>query len=69
MASIEFYDVKERKKIKVEDKDITKIQYVRTLKDGSKQTRYAFRAKTNGRSLTKFCSRADWEASSSPVES
>ncbi len=68
MTAIEFYDVKERKKVAVEDKDITKTSYPRTLEDGSVQVRYAFRANYKGRQLTKFCSKADWDKSTAPVE-
>jgi len=59
---IEFYDVKERKKVKVKLEEIQKTKYERTLKNGKKQTRYAFRAKYEGRNLTKFCSQKDWES-------
>ena len=52
----EFYDVKERKKIKT---DVTeKVTY-----GEGKRLRYAMRAKTSdGRNLTKFVSKTDWEA-------
>lgn len=50
-----FYDVKLRKKV---DADVTeKVEYG---KDGNK--RYAIRGKTSdGRNLTKFVGKADWE--------
>lgn len=66
--AIEFYDVKDRKKVKVEEKDITKTKYERKLKDGSVQIRYAFRGKHSGRQLTKFCSKQDWDKVKAPVE-
>ncbi len=66
--AIEFYDVKDRKKVKVEEKDITKTKYERKLKDGSVQIRYAFRAKHSGRQLTKFCSKVDWDKVKAAVE-
>ena len=60
---IEFYDVKERKKRKVSLTDVKKTKYERKLKNGSTQTRYAFRATVDGgRNLTKFCNEADWKA-------
>ncbi|NDC82417.1 hypothetical protein EB093_01965 [bacterium] len=59
--AIEFYDVKERKKVQIEEGDIAKTKYERKLKDGSVQIRYAFRAKYKDRQLTKFCSKADWD--------
>ena len=50
-----FYDVKNRKKVDIEDGNIEKTKYERTLKDGSVQVRYALRANYEGRKLTKFC--------------
>lgn len=59
MASVEFYDVKVRKKVKIDEKNITKTKF--TTKNG--QTRYGLRAQTkDGRNLTKFVSQKDWEA-------
>ena len=54
----DFYDVKERKKIKA---DVTeKVTY-----GTGKRKRYALRAKTSdGRNLTKFVSEADWNKAS-----
>jgi hypothetical protein len=64
---VEFYDVKTRQKVTLPESRIEKIKYVRTLSDGSTQTRFAFRGKTDdGRNLTKFCKREDWEAASVP---
>ena len=61
--SIEFYDVKLRKKVTVPDNRVTKITI--TQKNG--QVRYAFRGLTDdGRKLTKFCSKSDWDASKVP---
>ena len=53
-----FYDVKLRKKV---DADVTeKVTYGQGTK-----IRYAFKAKTSdGRNLTKFVSKADWEKAS-----
>ena len=60
---MQFYDVKTRQKVDVSDADITKIKI--TQKNG--QVRFAFRGKTkDGRPLTKFCSKADWDASKAP---
>ena len=67
--AIEFYNVKKRKKVSVNESSIKKAKYERKLKDGSTQTRYAFRAvDDDGTNLTKFCSQKDWEAISAPVE-
>ena len=52
----EFYDVKEKKKVKA---DVTeKVTY-----GDAKRKRYALKGKTeDGRNLTKFVSEADWKA-------
>ncbi|MDX2160753.1 MAG: hypothetical protein SF162_05460 [bacterium] len=56
--AVEFYDVKTRKKVQVEDSKVTKTTF--TTKNG--QTRYGVRGKTDdGRTLTKFVSKADWD--------
>lgn len=55
---IEFYDVKIRQKVKIDEGKVTKVTF--QTKNG--QTRYGLRAKTaDGRNLTKFVSKADWE--------
>lgn len=64
MAQIEFYDVKIRQKVKVDEGKVTKVTF--TTKGG--QTRYGLRAKTaDGRNLTKFISKAEWEKMKVPV--
>lgn len=56
--AIEFYDVKLRKKVSLNDKDVVKTTF--TTKNG--QTRYGLRGKTSdGRNLTKFVSKAQWD--------
>jgi hypothetical protein len=61
--SVEFYDVKLREKVQISESKITKIKI--TQKNG--QVRYAFRAMTDdGRKLTRFCSKADWDAMNAP---
>lgn len=55
---ISFYDVKIRQKVEVDDRNVVKVTF--TTKNG--QTRYGLRAKTSdGRPLTKFISKAEWE--------
>jgi len=67
--AIEFYDVKERKKVSIDEGSITKKRYTRETKSGGTQERYALRGKTSdGRNLTKFVSKADWDALSAPEE-
>ncbi len=59
MASIEFFDVKLKKKVMVDEKDIVKVTF--TTKGGG--VRYGIRGKTSdGRNLTKFVNKATWDA-------
>lgn len=54
---VEFYDVKTRAKVSVDDSKITKTTFT-----ANGQTRYGLRGKTeDGRNLTKFVSKGDWE--------
>ncbi len=58
MASVEFYDVKTRKKVKIDDKQVTKVKF--TTKTGS--VLYGLSGKTaDGRFLTKLVSQKAWE--------
>lgn len=65
--AIEFYNVKKRKKVKIDEKSVQKVKYQRKTSAGETQVRYAVKAvdddKTN---LTKFLSKADWEKLSAP---
>lgn len=65
---IQFYDVKNRKKVDVSDSAVKKTKYERTTKDGGKQVRYALRAVVDGVKLTKFVSQKDWESLNAPEE-
>ncbi len=63
--AVEFYDVKTRKKVQIDDKKVKRVTF-QTKKGG---IRYGLRAETaDGRKLTKFVSKADWEKMSYPVE-
>lgn len=65
VSSVEFYDVKLRKKVSIDTANVRKTTF--TTKNG--QTRHALRATTeDGRNLTKFVSKADWDALNVPVE-
>lgn len=58
MAQIEFYDLKLKKKVKVDDKKVVKVTF-NTSKGG---IRYGLKATTDdGRTLTKFVGKADWD--------
>ena len=63
--AIEFYDVKLRKKVSINEDNVRKVTF--ETKNG--QTRYGLRAKTDdGRNLTKFVSKSDWDSLNVPVE-
>lgn len=65
MSSIEFYDVKLRSKVNIEKTSVRKV----TFETRNGQVRYGLRATTeDGRNLTKFVSKADWEALDVPQE-
>lgn len=57
-VEVEFYDVKTRTKVALDEKHVQKTTF--TTKNG--QIRYGFRGTTSdGRKLTKFVSKADWD--------
>ena len=61
--SVEFYNVKKKAKVQIDESKIEKVKYERETKSGKTQIRYAFKAvDDDGTSLTKFCSEADWKA-------
>jgi hypothetical protein len=63
--AVEFYDVKTRQKVKIEENQVKKT----TFKTKNGQTRYGLRAKTDdGRNLTKFVSKGDWDTLDVPEE-
>jgi hypothetical protein len=63
---VEFYNVKKKQKVSISEADIEKKVYERTLKSGQLSQRYAFKAvDDDGTKLTKFCSKADFDALSS----
>lgn len=56
--AIEFYDIKLKKKVNIDESKIVKVTF--TTKNGS--LRYGIKGTTeDGRSLTKFVSKANWE--------
>jgi hypothetical protein len=62
-VAVEFYDVKTRKKVSIDDKNVVKTKF--TTKNG--QIRFGLRGKTtDGRNLTKFVSQADWDKAKYP---
>lgn len=62
---VEFYDVKLRKKVSIPLSQVKKTTF--ETKNG--QVRHGLRAKTeDGRNLTKFVSKSDWDKLDVPVE-
>lgn len=63
--AIEFYDVKLRKKVSIEESKVRKV----TFNTKGDQVRYGLRATTDdNRKLTKFVSKATWDELNVPVE-
>lgn len=63
--AVEFYDVKLKKKVAIDEGNVKKTTF--TTKNG--QVRYGLRAKTDdGRNLTKFVSKDNWDSMDVPVE-
>ena len=66
--AIEFYDVKQREKVQIDEGQVKKTKYEREGKDGKTNVRYALRAENEGTKLTKFVSQSDWDALDAPEE-
>jgi hypothetical protein len=64
--AIEFYDVKLREKVQIPESEVKKTKYEQTSKEGKVNVRYAFKAENKGTKLTKFASKADWDALDAP---
>ena len=65
--AIEFYNVKKRKKVSINESEIKKVEYKRETSKGV-QVRYAFRAQDDdGTNLTKFVSKTDYDQVDAPV--
>jgi|TARA_B100000809_G_C14631216_1_gene348633 hypothetical protein len=61
--AIQFYNVKKREKVSIDESAVKKVTYDRVTKAGKKQTRYGLKAvDDDGTNLTKFCSEADYNA-------
>jgi len=62
MDMIEFYDVKNKKKVSVSASEVEKVTYERKTKSGATQVRYALKAVKDGVKLTKFVSKETWDS-------
>ena len=60
---IQFYNVKKKQKVEVDQSKVTKHAYEKTAKSGKLTIRYALKSvDEDGTKLTKFCSKADYDA-------
>lgn len=60
---IEFYNVKKKKKVKVDPSNVSRHVYEKKTKTGKLSVRYALKAvDEDGTKLTKFCSKADYDS-------
>ena len=59
--AIEFYNVKKKAKVNIDESSIKKVEYKKETSKGE-SIRYAFKAvDDDGTNLTKFCSKADYD--------
>ena len=59
--AIEFYNVKKKAKVNIDESNIKKVEYKKETSKGE-SIRYAFKAvDDDGTNLTKFCSKADYD--------
>ena len=62
--AIEFYDLKLKKKVQVDESRVRKVTF-----DTKSGTRYGLKATTeDGRKLTKFVGKSTWDELNVPVE-
>ena len=60
---IEFYNVKKKSKVSIDESKVEKKTYEKVSKSGKKTTRYAFAAvDEDGTKLTKFCSKEAFDS-------
>lgn len=62
---IQFYDVKNKEKVFVEENTIQKIKYIKK-NNGKERITYAIKAELNGVKLIKFVSQNDWNGLNVP---
>jgi hypothetical protein len=59
---IEFYNVRKKQKVQIEESEVTKKSMEKTTKTGKLSIRYSLKAvDDDGTKLTKFCSKADFD--------
>jgi len=61
--SIQFYNVKKKAKVSIDESKVTRKIYKRKLKSGQMRESYALKAvDDDGTKLTTFCSKTDYDA-------
>lgn len=59
---IEFYNVRKKEKVQIDESKVTKKSMEKTTKTGKLSIRYSLKAvDDDGTKLTKFCSKADFD--------
>jgi hypothetical protein len=59
---IEFYNVRKKQKVQINESEVTKKSMEKTTKTGKLSIRYSLKAvDDDGTKLTKFCSKADFD--------
>lgn len=59
---IEFYNVRKKQKVKIDQSNVTKKLMEKLTKKGKKSIRYSLKAvDDDGTKLTKFCSKSDFD--------
>jgi len=59
---IEFYNVRKKEKVQIDESKVTKKSMEKTTKTGKISVRYSLKAvDDDGTKLTKFCSKADFD--------
>lgn len=59
---IEFYNVRKKEKVQIDESKVTKKSMEKTTKTGKPSIRYSLKAvDDDGTKLTKFCSKADFD--------
>ena len=59
---IEFYNVRKKEKVQIDESKVTKKFMEKTTKTGKISVRYSLKAvDDDGTKLTKFCSKADFD--------
>ena len=60
---IKFYNVRKKDHVEIEESSVKKEKYEKPTKTGKLSIRYALKAvDDDGTKLTKFCSKADYDA-------